>query len=608
MSDLVEPSPKKGRWRLIRAIGRGFTVTRNFVLNVLFWFLFVTVLIAIFSREDKESLPNQAALLLNPGGSLVEQKTYSDPMFDLLFSDDLAIETLINDLLDALKFAATDDRVKLLLLDFSRLFDVDFAEVERIQEALTAFKKSGKPIWAFDSSYSQGTYLLAMNADRVLMDPMGELILSGVSSSSMHYKSLLDKLAIDVHVYAVGEFKSAVEPYTREDMSDAARTVGEQLVQTLWQRTKQRIVSYRNIEETQLDTYTSRLHELASQKGKALAQLAVDFGLVDELIAKSELTASYRKVVGQNVRQISFNDYLPHVVKDLSFGREKVAIVVIQGEILGTESQLTGQSNMWVQQINKVTRNPQYKALVLRVISPGGSVFESEDIRRALVAYKKTDRPLVASFGGTAASGGYWIALPADSIFATPVTITGSVGVFGLYPNLGNSLHRIGITNDVIRSTPYGLGSSLIVEPTEELHEIRTLSVKRYYNQFVNLVASAREKPVTFIEDIAQGRIWLGEDALKNGLVDELGELNDAVAKAADLAGLSTYEIEYVRPLDGLLSPLSRFVNASRAVVLDSLLQLSNDSLREYLSRELRYLRDPTNVYARCVSCDIGVQ
>lgn len=600
--DETQSQPRR-RFGFFRGIGRGITFFRNVVLNTIFLILLIAILVAIFSDDDIKAVPNNAVLVLNPSGSLVEQKTYDDSVLDLLLGSNLRIETSMNDVLKTISYAATDDRIQLVLVDFSKLFDVDFAESERIQNALNELNGAGKEIWSHAATYTQGTYMLAMVADRVLMDPMGDLVFSGVTSSTMYYKDLLDKLNVDVDVYAEGEFKTAVEPFTRTDMSDAAKTVNMELVDSLWVRMKQRIASARNVKENALDEYTTALHELVVDNRDGFADLAVNYGFVDALVTKPELDDEYHERLSPSLRPIKFYDYLPHVPSSRQFGRPKVGVVVVQGDILGVQTQITGQSSSWVKRIEKVRKDDSYRALVLRVISPGGSVIASEEIRRALDDFKETERPLVASFGGTAASGGYWISLPADQIFATPTTLTGSIGVFGLYPNVDDALSEFGVTNDVIRTTPYGLASSLTVKPTDATHSLRALTVKRFYDQFVGLVAKARDKPIEYIEGLAQGRVWLGTDALESGLVDELGEIEVAIARAAELAGLDEYDVEYVQQNAGFLSPLDSLAEKTRRTFAEILLPI--DSIGQHVVRDIRYLRDPSNVYARCSECNL---
>ena len=599
------PSQTSNRFGFFRGIGRGITLLRNIVLNTLFLIILIGVLVAVFSDDDVKSVPEDAVLVLNPAGSLVEQTTYDDPVLDLVFGSSIPIETSINDLLNTISYAAIDDRIQLVILDFSRLLNVDMAESERIQNALNELRAEGKEIWAHATSYTQGTYMLAMNADRILMDPMGDLVFSGVTSSTTYYKDLLDKLNINIDVYAEGEFKTAVEPFLRNDMSDAARAVNTGLVDSLWTRMKTRIASARKLNENNLDEYSNSLHELVVDEEVGFADLAVEYGFVDALVTKPELDDEYHERFGATLRTIRFYDYLPHVPNGRQFGKPKIGVVVVQGEILGVQTQITGQSSSWVKQVEKVQKDKNYRALVLRVNSPGGSVTASEDIRRALEDFKETNRPLIASFGGTAASGGYWIALPADQIYATPTTLTGSVGVFGLYPNVDDALTAVGITNDVIRTTPYGLSSSLMVKPTDATHSLRTLMVKRYYDQFVGLVAAARDKPVEYIEELAQGRVWLGTEALQSGLIDQLGEIEAAIAKAAELAGLTEYDVEYVQQSTGLLSPIDRLAEKVRAFLAEVILPIN--SIRQHVTREISYLRDPTNVYARCSDCNLNV-
>ena len=599
------PSQTSNRFGFFRGIGRGITLLRNIVLNTLFLIILIGVLLAVFSDDDVKSVPEDAVLVLNPAGSLVEQTTYDDPVLDLVFGSSIPIETSINDLLNTISYAAIDERIQLVILDFSRLLNVDMAESERIQNALNELRAEGKEIWAHATSYTQGTYMLAMNADRILMDPMGDLVFSGVTSSTTYYKDLLDKLNINIDVYSEGEFKTAVEPFLRNDMSDAARAVNTGLVDSLWTRMKTRIASARKLNENNLNEYSNSLHELVVHKEVGFADLAVEFGFVDALVTKPELDDEYHERFGPTLRTIRFYDYLPHVPNGRQFGKPKIGVVVVQGEILGVQTQITGQSSSWVKQVEKVQKDKNYRALVLRVNSPGGSVTASEDIRRALEDFKETNRPLIASFGGTAASGGYWIALPADQIYATPTTLTGSVGVFGLYPNVDDALTEIGITNDVIRTTPYGLSSSLMVKPTDATHSLRTLMVKRYYDQFVDLVAAARDKPVEYIEERAQGRVWLGTEALQSGLIDQLGEIEAAIAKAAELAGLTEYDVEYVQQSTGLLSPIDRLAEEVHTLLAEVLLPIN--SIRQHVTREISYLRDPANVYARCADCNLNI-
>ena len=605
MSDVEQAQPvtAKRRFGFLRGVGRGFTVFRNLVLNVLFLVILIIVLVAIFSDDDIKAVPENAVLNLNPAGSLVDQSLYDDPILDFLIGPDLPIDTTINDVLNVLDHAAQDRRIQLVVLDFSRLFDVDFAETERIQNAILELRESGTEVWAHANSYSQGSYLLAMAADRVLMDPLGEFTLSGVSASRVYYHGLLNKLNIDVNVYAEGEYKTAVEPYLRSDMSDAARQINTHLVDSLWTRMKARIAEIRNIDESRIDEYANELHSLLSASDRDAAELAVDFKFVDALVTKSEIDDEYRENIDESLTSIKFYDYLQHVPTPRNFGQPRIAVVVVQGDILGVQSELTGRTSSWVNQIESVRKDRGYRGLVLRVNSPGGSVYTSENIRRALVKYKKTDRPLVASFAGTAASGGYWAALPADEIFATPVTLTGSIGVFGLYPNVDNALTNIGITNDVIRSTPYGLSDSLTVTPTDATHTLRAQMVKRHYDRFVKLVANAREHPVEYIEERAQGRVWLGEDALDEGLVDQLGELEAAIARTAELANLSEYDVVYVKPSPSAQTPLGLLLSELREAFVRTTFPM--DLLARPLN-EIKYLRDPSHAYARCSACGLN--
>lgn len=603
-SELADQKPEPNqRARIFRRIGRGITLFRHFVLNVIFLVALLTVLIFIFSEDEAITVPDEAVLVLNPAGVLVEQLEYTDPVIDFLLGSGTPLETSINELLKTIEYAATDDRVKLLMLDFSRLFNVDFAQVERIQNALLDFKESGKPIWSHGSSYSQGTYILSLIADRVLMDPLGSLILSGVTSSTSYYKDLLTKLNVDIDVFAEGQYKSAIEPYTRSGMSEPTRMVQTNLVQALWQRTRDRIVEFRGIDPERFDAFSTNLHNIVDDSNAGLAQIAIDYGLIDALISKSELSIEYDELLGKSHKTIKFYDYLPFAKQSENAQGDKIAVVVVEGDIFSIDSQLTGQQGGWVRQIRQVRNDKSYSGLVLRVNSPGGSVFESEDIRRELIRYKSTDRPLVASMGGSAASGGYWISAPADYIFATPVTLTGSIGVFGLFPNFADALDNIGISNEVIRTTPYGLSNSFTVKPTEEMQSVSKSTINQFYSYFLSIVAEAREMSLAQVAELAQGRVWLGKEALDLNLVDELGEIEAAIAKTAELAGVSSYRVEYIQPSNDSLSPLDTLLTKLRNQALRAIFPKGLTSSQTL--QEIKYLQDPLNVYAQCRYCAI---
>ncbi|MYD42865.1 MAG: signal peptide peptidase SppA [Gammaproteobacteria bacterium] len=593
--------------RILRGIARAFTFVRNFILNVLFILIFFAVLTALIRSDDLEAIPHEAVLVFDPAGILVEQKTYRDPLFDTVFGASGGSQISITDMLDALDFAANDERVKLVILDFSRLYGVDFAEVERIQEAVLRLKDAGKEIWSFANSYSQGTYLLSAAADEVLMDPMGDLIFSGVTASTTYYKGLLDKLNVNVDVYHEGEYKTAIEPFIRSQMSDEAREVNANLLGTYWDRITQQMTSYRNLTETEFASYATSVHVGDTAPTSNLAQLAVERGFIDELVPRTFLKQRYQAKFEHNLREISFRKYLPHALADTNASQNVVAVLVLEGEILGLESAITGNRSSWVQQIDRITKSDEYQALVLRVNSPGGSVTESEEIRRALERYKETNRPLVASFAGTAASGGYWISLPADLIYAAPMTLTGSIGVFGLYPNLENALNSIGITNDVMRTSPYGLANDPMVAATPETHALRKLRVQRYYDYFVNLVANARNLSVEQVHQLAQGRVWLGVESTEIGLVDAIGEIEIAVAKAAELADFADrYRVEYISPESSFRATFFDVGSRLKHYLAANLLPA--EWIRSRTLENLRFLRDPADIYAHCANCKLTIR
>lgn len=607
MSEPNQEAPS--RFSLRRALqltGRIFSLIRSFVLNLLTLLILIAVLVFVFSSDDKVAVPDNAVLVLNPTGSIVESRIEASALTDFWLFGSPSVQTSIHDILNTIEFAAEDDRVKLLLLDFSRVLAADFSQIERIQAAIESFKLTNKPVWAHASSYSQAQYAMSLGADKISMDPLGSLILSGVSITSQYYKGLLDKLNIDINVFAQGDFKSAIEPYTRNSKSEHVLVAQQAQVRKLWNRMVLRISSERGLDVKDVLTYAAQLHQLGEPEAVSLASIPVQAGLIDELLETERLSASVDEYLDLKSKQIGFSSYLPHVPESTaSFGEPRIAVVVVEGEILGLNTLVSGKPSGWINQITRVTEDDDFDALVVRVNSPGGSVIESEALRRSLRKYTETDRPLVVSMGGVAASGGYWIATPADHIMATPVTITGSIGVFGLHPNVERALESVGINTEVVSTTPFTSAQSFTKSPSPALLELRQRQVADIYERFVGLVMASRDKSFEEMHEIAQGRVWLGSEALNHGLVDSIGDFDESIAKAAELADVSQFHVEFVRGPSSPFDPVQNLIQDARSAIAELVFPASQ--LTHAVSERLRYVQDPSSIYAQCLECFVDL-
>ena len=591
--------------KLFRGIARVFQFLRNTFLNVLVLLLIIGIVIGITSDETTTSVPTDAVLVLNPSGEIVEQPVTEDPFTTFFFEGFYPLRTSVPDIVKALEFAKSDPRVKLLVLDFSRIASIDIAQVERIRKAIRSFKESEKPVWAFSSNMSQVHYLLSLDADVIALDPLGDLVLTGISMTTTYYKGLIDKFNVDMNISVQGDYKSAIEPYIRTDMSDQVKKVNLNLIDNLWGHLSQEIATARGLNEQVVESYAQQIHTI--QTDQSLADVALEQGFIDRVVDRKKFDADSKLAVSDSpypkLKRISLASYLPHVNSWSEFGINRIGVLTIEGAILGLVNSVSQRQSATIRLIEKATKKPEIDALVVHVRSPGGSVFESEYIRRALEKFRETGRPLIASFAGTAASGGYWVALPADEIFATPITITGSIGVFSVYPTLGNTLSEFGITTESLSTSPYSNNLDLFVTPTDELKSLQQLQVDRFYSKFVDLVAHSRSMTPAAVRKVAGGRIWLGTEALGAGLVDKIGDLDDAIEQAAKLAKLDKYEVEYLAPDQPTLPSLSLVLNKMAEIYQAD----SSNVLRTFSTKsaEVQELMDNNGLYALCSYCAI---
>jgi protease-4 len=492
-------------------------------------------------------------------GVLVEQSVAPSNWQDALFQDPSTASIEIGQMLRAIRIAATDDKIKMIVLRLDDLYGVSFAQAKRIVSALQEFQKSGKRIVSYASNFEQNQYYIASISDEIYMNPWGQMLFTGYGGNNLYLKEMLSKLDINMHIFRVGEFKSATEPFSRINMSDQARQASTSLYQGIWQELIDGIALHRQLTSAQVDDYAQNFAVLLARTSGDMARVALEANLVDELITQDQVEARIAGVVGRHKNEIN-GIGLPSYLGIRGFEDEEydanapdIGVIVVQGAILESGQGLSDVASAedLVGRIRQARFNEDIKALVLRVDSPGGSAYASEQIRQELELFQITGRPVVASFANVAASGGYWISATSDAIVAESTTITGSIGIFGVIPTFEDSLSRLGIYSDGVGTAPLSRGSGPFAGLNPQTKAIIQSSVEYGYGQFVDLVARGRGMDKAEVEKVAQGRVWQGSKALELGLVDALGDTDVALAKAAELAGLEQFNsVDLRRPLD----------------------------------------------------------
>jgi protease-4 len=590
---------------------------RRLVVNVIFVAIVVAVLVALFAARPK--LQSRTALVLAPAGAIVEQYSIAPSQRALAsFSGEDVAEVQLRDLLRAIDSAARDTRIERIVLVPDDIRDVGLAAAREIGAALDRFRAAGKEVIAVSNGMDQKQYLLAAHADRILLDPEGSVLLEGFSSYRSYFKAALDKLGVDIHLIRVGAFKSAAEPYVLDQASDAAKQADRYWMGGLWQGYLDEVSALRQLDAGTLATDIAHYDERIAAHGGDLAALALEQKLVDELATRGEARARLRArgvadASEDGFRQIAFPEYLAEVTRETlpQPGKSAVGVIVAQGEILpGDQPQGFVGGSSTAQLLRDAREDDAIRAVVLRIDSPGGDAVASELIRREVVETQAVGKPVIVSMGNVAASGGYWIAMNGDRIFAEPDTITGSIGIFGLIPTIPDALAKLGIHTDGIGTTPLAGALDIRRPLSPQLESILTSVIERGYREFIGKVATAREQTPEQIDAIAQGRVWTGEQAKARGLVVELGGLADAVAAAAARAQLGDdYRVEYVEPDLSMLEALAfRLGNSEALVKLAGLAgfawpaSLAAGGALEEVTTLLRSLDGrPYGVYAHCL-------
>ncbi len=531
---------------LFNLFTKPFVLVANFTRHLLLLLVFLLLLYWIFGGSTIV-LQENTALVLAPKGFVVDQYS-GDPTsqaIDNIRGTDIP-ETRLRDLLRAIELATDDPKISALVLNPDYMWGAGLANLREIEHALDQFREaSNKPVIAMATNLSQGQYYFASLADEVLMDPQGFLFLQGFGSYRNYFKDGLDKLGVDVHLFKVGEYKSAAEPYVRNDMSQPAKEAGLHFMNDLWETYLAGIAERRGLSVETLKEVVDQQAQKLIEKNGSVADVAVEAGLVDRVMKQSFMQKHIAEVSSfaddnTQFRGIDFEDYLSLQQPNMNNQANRVAVVVAEGTILGGEQSpgtIGGASTSAL--LQRARLDDSVKAVVLRVNSPGGGVYPSEQIRREVDALKVAGKPVVVSMGNVAASGGYWIAMTADSIWADEATITGSIGIYGLLMTYPELFDKLGIHTDGVGTTKWvgAFNADKALDP--EFADLIQSNIEYGYQQFIESVAAARNLNVEMVDRVARGRVWTAKQAHDLGLVDQLGGLQEAIAEAADLAQLN---------------------------------------------------------------------
>jgi len=583
--------------------------SRKIFLNLLFLF-FIYFLFVTLQPPERFRLKPDSTLVIRPYGNVVEQ--YSTTPIDralLEATDQERPETRLRDILEAIHRAAEDSDITQLVIDPNYMLGIGLASLKDLGHAVGTFRSTGKSVIAVADNLAQHQYYLASFADEIWLNPDGMIWIDGYSNYRQFYRQGLEKLAVEINLFRVGEYKSAMEPYIRDDMSDAAKEAGRFWLSNLWQQYLEGVAEHRGLILGSLQASIDDLPQQIEKAGGSFAQYSLDLGLVDRLITGPEARQELARrgtpdQAGDSYRAVGMEDYLD-LTKPLlkQNNARRIAIVVAEGEIIrGRQPAGRIGSISTAEQLRSAARDDKVAAVVLRINSPGGEVFATESIRLELQQVRDSGKTVVVSMGNVAASGGYWISMAADEVWASPATITGSIGVFGMLPTFGGTLDKIGVHTDGFGTTDMA-GKLRLDRPLDPgIARVFQSRTEETYRRFIELVSTARGiDDIKEVDALAQGRVWTGEQARERGLVDRTGTFQDAIEAGARIAGLGdNYQVEWIEPkrsaLDELFTEfmtgvISRFnLSISKPVNLPvSWLQNMFDDIRFIVAQEGKF-------------------
>ena len=595
--------------RFARAIWRLLVGIKDALVLILL-LLFFGALYAALSA--KPTPIGEGVLAMDLDGAVVEQPSRAD-VSEIVAGGSPTKEYRLRDLTAALENAKTDDRVKAVALDLDGFTGGGQTALTDLADAIRDVRASGKPVLAYATGYTDDSYQLASAASEIWLNPLGVVGLAGPGGSRLYYRGLLEKMGVTAHVYRVGTYKAAVEPFTRDDMSPEAEQNAQALANALLETWRESVAKGRP--KAQVEPYMRNMTAAVQAAGGDMAKAALNAGLVDKLADRQAFEKRLAQLGGEDDRavggyqRVKLPAYVREVVAEQDDG--PIGVVTVAGMIVdGKAPAGTAGGDSIAQAIEKGLARDNLKALVVRVDSPGGSVLASERIRQALLEAKRRKLPVVVSMGSVAASGGYWVSTPADFIYAEPSTITGSIGVFGILPSFEGTRAKLGLGADGVKTTPLSGEPDVLNGPSPEANQLLQTSVESIYARFLGIVAQSRKKSPQQIDQIAQGRVWDGGTAHQLGLVDGFGSMDEAIAKAAELAKLGDERgVTYLeRPLsfrEQLLDMLAQQErDESEAPATDGFAFIANGDLKlAQAMAELRSVLTGPNIQVRCLEC-----
>ncbi|HWU93245.1 MAG TPA: signal peptide peptidase SppA [Sphingomicrobium sp.] len=593
--------------KFVRAIWKLLVGIKDALVLILMLLFFGALYAALSARPAPV---HDGVLALNLNGAVVEQPAKAS--FSEIAGGSRIQEYRLRDLIGVLDAARTDDRVKAVSLDLDGFTGGGQTAMSDLSEAVLRVRASGKPVVAYGVGFTNAGYELASAASEIWLNPLGTVAIAGPGGTNLYYKGLLDKLGVTANVYRVGTYKSAVEPYIRNDMSPAAKENYTALDQAMLESWLQAI--HRARPKANVALFLKDMPGAVDAAGGYMAKAALDAGLVDRIGGRAEFEDRLKALGGADkdanggYRQIKLASYLTDKVNEKPHG--PIGVVTVAGMIVdGTASAGTAGGDTIAQEINDGV-DKGIKALIVRVDSPGGSVLASERIREAILRAKAKHIPVVVSMGSVAASGGYWVSTPGDFIYAEPSTITGSIGVFGVLPSFQGTLQKLGIGADGVKTTPLSGEPDLLRGPSPEAGRLIQTGVEATYRRFLGIVAEARHKTPADVDKIAQGRVWDGGTARQLGLVDGFGGMPEAIAKAADLAHLGKDDrgLRYLEPpvsvKEQLLAALASSGNDT-ATPDDAFSMLAAQPRQQFaqMLSDMRMILTGPSIQARCLEC-----
>ncbi|ELK8587908.1 TPA: signal peptide peptidase SppA [Vibrio vulnificus] len=605
---------------VFKGIWKAITFVRLALTNLIFLLSIALVYFIYFYGHDTQPQVEQpSALVLNLSGPIVEQSLYINPMDSFtssLFGEEIPKENVLFDVVDTIRYAKDDEKITGLVLSLRDMPETNLTKLRYIAKALNEFKASGKPIYAIGAFYNQSQYYLASYADKIYLAPDGGVMLKGYSAFNLYYKTLLEKLDVTTHVFRVGTYKSAIEPFVRDDMSPAAKESATRWLTQLWGAFVDDVANNRNIDPKTLNPSMEEfLSQLKSVNGD-LAALSIKLGLVDELATRQQLRAQLAEKFGasgdDSYKAISYYDYRATMRDNFDANADDIAIVVASGTIMdGQQPRGTVGGDTVAGLLRQARNDDKVKAVVLRVDSPGGSAFASEVIRNEVQALKDAGKPIVVSMSSLAASGGYWISMSADKIIAQPTTLTGSIGIFSVITTFEKGFNKLGIYTDGVGTSPFS-GEGISTGLSKGASQAFQMGIEHGYQRFISLVGDNRDLSLDAVDKVAQGRVWTGYDALQHGLIDQIGDFDDAVAEAAKMAQLENYNLYWVEeplsPTEQFIQEFMKQVKISMGVDIQSILPSSLQPVAQQMEQHaslLQNFNDPKGYYAFCLNCEV---